>query len=236
MINTLSQKLELIEKSGIHAVVVEPFDLKFAHLPAKQWFRKILLENLHAYGVVAGYDFTFGTHRSGTIETLEELCTQHKMSCQILEAQLLGETLISSSQIRAFVLHGNMERACALLGRTFYIDGEVIKGVGRGASLGVRTANLKVDNELIPLSGVYACYAQLGRKKYKAVTNIGMNPTFGGKTLSIEVHLLHFKREIYGKQMRLHFIKRIREEQSFATAEELVKQIHTDIDTAQKIL
>jgi riboflavin kinase/FMN adenylyltransferase len=185
--------------------------------------------------VVAGYDFTFGTHRSGTVETLEILCTKHGLSCHILEAQMLGETLISSSQIRAFVSHGDMERAKALLGRYFFVAGQVIRGAGRGASIGIPTANLKVENELIPMAGVYACWVEYGKNRYKAVTNIGMNPTFGGNTLSVETHLLRFKGEIYGKKLRLHFVKKIREERTFASSEELVKQIKKDIDTAKRI-
>lgn len=236
MINTLAQKLELLEKTGVDAAVVEKFEPRFAHLSAEDWFRKVLVKNLHAAGVVVGYDFTFGSHRSGTVETMEKLCAAAGLDCQVLEAQLLGETLISSSRIRAFVGKGEVEVAARLLGRPFFLDGTVIQGAGRGASLGIRTANLKTDNELIPLGGVYACWAELGKKRYPAVTNIGLNPTFGGRTLSIEAHLLGFHRDIYGKELRLHFLKRIRDERSFETVEALVAQIHRDIETAKKFL
>ncbi len=179
MITTLPQRLELIGVTGIDAVVVEPFDLKFAHLSAEEWVEKILMRNLRASGVVAGYDFTFGTHRSGTVETLEKLALTHGLVCQILEAQLLGETLISSTQIRNFIHQGEMEAAAALLGRPYFLDGEVIAGAGRGAQLGIRTANLKTENELIPAGGVYATKTRVGKRHYSSVTNIGIYPTFG---------------------------------------------------------
>ncbi len=236
MINTLDQRVELMKKTGLDAVVVEPFDLKFAHLSGEEWFKKIIVKHLHAKGIVAGYDFTFGSHRSGTVEKLEELCTQHQIQYQILKAQMVGETLISSTQIRNFILKGDVEHASLLLGREYFIDGVVIEGMKRGEKLGFPTANLQTENELIPLSGVYACWAEIKNRKYPAVTNIGMNPTFGGKTLTIESHLIDFKRDIYHKDLRLFFVKRIREERPFGSAVELVKQIKKDIQTAKKQL
>jgi len=235
LINTLPQRLELMEKAGLDAAIVEPFDLKFAQLGAEAWFHKVLVERLHAAGVVVGYDFTFGSHRSGTVETLLALCRETGLHCQVLEAVLLGETLVSSSQIRAFVAQGEVKRAGDLLGRPFFIEGRVIQGAGRGAQLGIRTANLQTKNELIPSNGVYACRAEIDGRRHPAVVNIGMNPTFGGKALSIEAHLLRFKRDVYGCTMRLHFLERIREERTFASVEGLVAQIHRDIGTAEQI-
>jgi len=235
LINTLEQRLELIKDVGIDRVVIEPFLTKFAHMEAAEWFEKILVKRLHAKGVVAGYDFTFGSHRSGTAETLQSLCQDHNITCKILKAQLFRETLISSTQIRQFVSRGDVRHAKELLGRPFYIDGKVVEGKGRGVTLGIRTANLKTDNELLPKEGVYACQARIGRKTYCAVTNIGMNPTFGGETLSIEAHLLDFNKDIYNKALRLYFLDRIRDERPFASPEELVQQIQKDIKAAKKI-
>ena len=236
LINTLDQRLELIAETGIDAAVVEPFDLKFAHLTGAEWFDKVILKNLNAAGVVAGYDFTFGTHRSGTVETLERLCRERGIDCRILEAQLRGETLISSSQVRDFIGKGEVGLAAELLGRWFFIDGSVVAGAGRGVQLGIRTANLKTENELIPLGGVYATWTELGKKRYRSVTNIGMNPTFGGRTLSIETHILKFKRDIYGKTLRLHFVRRLRPERSFTGPGELIQQIHKDVAAAHETL
>ena len=234
MINTLGQKLELMAETGLESAVVEPFDLKFAHLSAEEWFHKILAKRLHARVVVVGYDFTFGSRRSGTVEVLERLCAEAGVACRVLEAQLQGETLISSSQIRSFVAKGDVERAAALLGRWFFVDGKVIRGAGRGAELGFPTANLQSENELKPAPGVYACFADVGRKRHRAVANLGQNPTFGGTALSLEAHLLNFKGKLYGKALRLHFLKRLREERSFASAGDLVHQIRSDIRHAER--
>src|SRR5262249_34258466 len=185
MIVTRAQRLELLEACGLDAVVVEPFDHKFAHLKAEEWFNKVLVKNLHSRELIVGYDFTFGSRRSGTVERLEILCKGAGIECHVLEAQLQGDTLISSTRIRAFVAKGDVESAAQLLGRRYFIDGKVIAGAGRGAELGIRTANLKTDNELLPLNGVYACYAEVEGRRYAAVTNLGMNPTFGGQALSL---------------------------------------------------
>jgi len=235
MINTLAQRLELIDAEGIHATVVEPFSLKFAHLSAEKWFRKVIVKNLKAQAVVAGYDFTFGSHRSGTVESLEKLCKENGIVCKILEAQIAGETLISSTQIRHFVAGGEMKRAAKLLGRPYFIDGHVIAGAGRGAQLGIRTANLQSENELIPQGGVYATQTRVGNRYYPSVTNIGINPTFGGKALSIETHLLDFKGDLYGKTLRIAFLQKIRDERTFASVTELVAQIHRDIARARLV-
>jgi riboflavin kinase/FMN adenylyltransferase len=122
------------------------------------------------------------------------------------------------------------------LGHPYFIDGTVVSGDKRGASLGFPTANLKTANELIPSNGVYACLAQIKTRKYPAVTNVGFNPTFGGKTLTIETHLLNFKRDIYRENIRLFFIKRIRGEQTFSSAAKLIHQIKKDIQSAKKYL
>ncbi len=236
MINTLEQKLELIAECKVDAVILEPFDLSFAHLEGREWFEKILVKRVHASVLVAGYDFTFGTHRSGTVETLHALCEEFHMGCHILPAQLLHDALISSSQVRQFVQNGEVKRAAKLMGRPYFIDGEVIRGVGRGGTLGIRTANLKVENELIPQSGVYACQVQWLKKKFSAVTNIGINPTFGGQTLGVETHLLNFNKDIYREKLRLYFVDKIREERTFASPQDLVRQIKNDIQAAKKIL
>jgi riboflavin kinase/FMN adenylyltransferase len=123
-----------------------------------------------------------------------------------------------------------------MLGRAFELCATVIRGEGVGASIGFPTANLLVENELIPASGVYATRMTLGRTRYESVTNIGMRPTFGGKRLTVETHLLNFKKSIYGKKIRLAFLKKIREEMMFPHVEGLVQQIQKDIEAAKKIL
>ncbi len=231
LINTLDQKIELIQKQKIKNLILEPFSPRFSALSPEAFFKEILCQKLGVVGIVAGYDFTFGAKRSGTLETLEKLCREHQVAYQILEAFFQEGTLVSSSQIREFIREGKIEKACKMLGHFFELRGEVVRGEGIGAALGFPTANILVENELIPASGVYATQIQIGSKTDASVTNIGYRPTFGGKRLTVETHILKFHKRIYHQKIKLRFIRRIRDEISFASKEELVKQIHQDIKT-----
>ncbi|MDO8462594.1 MAG: bifunctional riboflavin kinase/FAD synthetase [Deltaproteobacteria bacterium] len=242
LINTLTQRLELIKSCGLDLVIVEPFTREFARLSATDFFEKVLIKRLSAREIIVGYDFTFGSKREGTVEKLETLGKKHKIPVTIIPAirSNNGDTvfdkglLISSTQIRNFVACGRVREAAKLLGRNHFIDGIVIHGRGLGQKLGIETANLKSENELIPAVGVYSSTTTLGKKKIQSVTNIGKNPTFGGKTISIETHLLGFKGDLYGKKLRVEFINRIRDEMRFENAQALKRQIRNDIKIAKK--
>ncbi|MFO1520285.1 MAG: bifunctional riboflavin kinase/FAD synthetase [bacterium] len=236
LITTLDQKIELIAKNKMKALILEPFSAAFAKLSPEAFFTDILCKQLSVAGVVAGYDFTFGAKRTGTVETLEKLCRDHRVACRILDAFLLGNSLVSSSQVRNLIRQGMVERARDLLGHRFEIVGTVMHGEGIGASLGFPTANILVENELLPATGVYATQVRLGLRRYLSVTNIGYRPTFGGRRLTVETHLIGFKKKIYGQKIRLKFDKRIREEMAFATPEDLIHQIRRDVEEAKKIL
>ncbi len=235
LISTLKQKIKLFDKLKIKQLVLEPFVASFASLSPEDFFEKILIQRLHAAGVVAGYDFTFGAKRAGNTDLLLRLCEKRGIPCKILEAQHHQNTLISSSQIRNFIRSGDIPQAEELLGRPFEIIGKVVKGEGIGKTLGFPTANILAENELIPGNGVYATYTKIGLRKYPSLTNIGFRPTFGGKKLSIESHLLKFKRSIYGKDIRIQFLKKIRDEITFSSIQELVTQIQKDTQSARKI-
>ncbi len=234
-ITSLSQKLELMAWAGLDVVVVEHFHPHFAQWSPETWFKNILVNRLHAQGVIAGYDFTFGAKRSGTLETLHQLCTAHDIKCHTLPAQLWRGTLISSTQVRRWVSDGKIEKANALLGHPFFLEGEVIQGQGRGQTLGIPTANLCSDGELIPKIGVYACQVLWETHQATAITNVGNNPTFGSQPLSIETHLLNFSGNLYGKKLRIVFLKRLRDEKKFPSAAALVKQIQRDQSKAETL-
>lgn len=236
LINTLDQKLELLETVGIDAIIVQKFDATFAKITPEYFFKNHLLKNLHAKSIAIGYDFTFGTKRSGTIETLEILCYQNKTDLEIVPAKMLDDTLVSSTLIRKLIVRGDVDLAKKLLVRDFFIDGHVVTGHHRGVELGIHTANLKTENELLPLDGVYATRLRIGEKIFASVTNIGFNPTFNNQERSIETHIFNFDREIYDQHVRLYFIERLRDEIKFANAGALVKQIQKDITHAKKIL
>ncbi|MBL7686016.1 MAG: bifunctional riboflavin kinase/FAD synthetase [Deltaproteobacteria bacterium] len=234
LISTLEQKVEWMKRCQLKALILEPFSLAFAKYSPEDFFKEILIKRLKVSGVVAGYDFTFGAKRAGNSKILQELCEKHHITCQIMEVFLLKDTLVSSTQVRQLIREGNIERASDLLGRPFEVVGTVIHGEELGRKLGFPTANLLVENELIPPPGVYA--TQLKTKKstsFLGLTNIGYRPTVGGKRLTIETHLLHFKQNIYGKKVRLRFLKKIREEKNFGSIDDLIYQIRQDILIAE---
>jgi len=235
LITTLHQKLKLLAKLKMGAIILEPFNLQFAKLSPEEFIEKILIGRLGVAGIVVGYDFTFGAKRSGNPALLQKICAEKGIPCEVMEVFLLGQTLVSSTQVRQLIREGNVEKASFLLGRKFEIRGEVIHGEGLGKKLGFPTANLQVENELLPAHGVYATRLKLGLRWYEGVTNIGSRPTFGGNKLAIESHLFKFKKSIYGKKVRLQFIKKIRDEKFFSNGEALKEQIQKDIEVAQKI-
>lgn len=232
-INTLKQKMELLAGCGVSAVVVEKFTRRFSHHSPKDFFRKFIVSCLHAKFIMVGYDFTFGAKRQGNIETLEKLGMNHGIGVNIVKPRLYKDTLVSSTLVREYVLDGRIKEVMPLLGRPFFINGRVVAGSKRGAKLGIPTANMETENELIPKKGVYITRVVLGGKKYRGVTNIGTKPTFGGNCLSIETHIPGFNKKIYGKKCRLIFLKRIRNEKRFETSDELVRQIRMDIKNAR---
>jgi len=236
LINTLEQKIELLKNQGLTAAVFEKFNLRFSQQTPEEFFQKIIVERLRAKFIIVGYDFTFGKQRAGNIETLEFLCQNAGIDISITKPQMLGQTLVSSSLVRKYVLKGSITDANKLLGRPFYIDGTVVKGKQRGGLMGIHTANLKTDNLLIPSDGVYATKGLVGKKIFKSATNIGLNPTFGNTERTIETHIFHFNKKINGKKVRLFFVDRIRDEIKFDSPRELAEQIQKDIAKAKRIL
>lgn len=233
LLMTQEQQIETLKNLKMDAVVIETFNKRFSRLSPDQFFQRILVERLHAKEIVVGYDFTFGVHRKGTSGDLKDMAIQQDIKVHAMEAFLLDEYLVSSSAIRQRLQDGDILVANHLLGRPYFIDGHIVRGDGMGSQLGFPTANLETTNELIPAPGVYATYARVMGRRYRSVTNIGTRPTFGGRDQRIETHLLHFKKSLLKKAMRLQFMKRLRPEIRFAQPEELVAQIHRDIKNAE---
>lgn len=235
LINTRAQKAELLAGLGMKATVFEPFTTSFSQNSPEDFFNKFVVGHLRARFVIVGYDFTFGRERRGNIETLERLCFEKNITCQIMQAQLIGRVLVSSSLIRKYIMEGKVKEASHLLGRPYFIDGTIIKGNQRGRGMGLATANLHSQNELIPGSGVYVTEASIGTKKMLSVTNVGTCPTFGKKNQTIETHIPGLKKNLYRKKMRLHFLEKLREEKKFASIAQLKNQIQHDIAKAKNI-
>jgi len=237
LITPIKQKLKLISNAGIDVIICLPFTMEFASIPAEEFVKELLVKKIGVREIVVGYDYTFGQERKGNIDLLRRMGEESGFKVHIVEPIHLNNTLVSSTSIRNLVQEGNLPEAKRFLGRDYQITGIVKKGMGRGGKiLGFPTANLTPVDELIPKKGVYAVKVYLSDKEYDGVCNIGINPTFGGTTLSIETHVLDFSGDLLGKNFTIRFLNRLREEKTFSGKDELAKQIEMDIVKARKIL
>ncbi|MEM9491769.1 MAG: bifunctional riboflavin kinase/FAD synthetase, partial [Myxococcota bacterium] len=237
---TRERKLELLAAAGISVCVVEPFDRALAALSPDQFVQTILCQVIGAKHVVVGYDFTYGNKRAGTTETLRQFGSEHGFTVTVIEPVAVDEVVASSTRIRELVGAGEVGQVRTLLGRAHDVDGVVVRGAGRGRTIGVPTANIQVADGLLPAAGVYAVWARVldgSSERLAGAANLGVNPTFtAAGQLSLEVHLLDFSGDLYDKPMRVEFVQRLRGEQRFDGVDALVAQIHADIARAREIL
>ncbi|MCU1282499.1 MAG: riboflavin biosynthesis protein RibF [bacterium] len=239
LITPLQRKLELVAAEGIDAVVVEPFDRTFAAKPAEAFVRDVLVDAIGARHVVVGYDFTFGAKRSGNVQLLRELGATHGFAVTVVPPVGVEGIVCSSTKVREFVLEGRVDGATLVLGRAPEVQGEVVHGDGRGKSIGVPTANVKPETELLPKNGVYAGWGErLGDgKRWVAAINVGTNPTFvDGVNVRVEAHLLDCDEDLYGQRLRVGFVARLRDEERFSSREALVAQIRNDVEATRKLM
>jgi riboflavin kinase / FMN adenylyltransferase len=237
LLNTPEQKLNLLAACGLDAVVVLPFSREFAALPPRDFVTDYLGGRLKAREVVIGHDYCFGRGREGNIDLLKEMGASLGFTVQVVWAVEADNATVSSSLIRALLRLGKVSEAQLLLGRPYGVEGAVVRGKGRGAKLlGVPTANIRPVNELLPASGIYAVRVRRGAEVLSGVANIGTCPTFENSEFSLEVHLLEFSGDLYGVDLGVDFIARLREERRFSSIEALAAQIHADIATARKVL
>ncbi len=229
-LNTLEERLTLIQNQGIDVTVVEKFDKSFSQKTAEQFFQDIVVQNLKTKILYVGYNFFFGKDRKGNIEVLKKFCKDAHIELHIASPFKIKGKSVSSSKIRSLLQEGNVQKASKLLGRFYFLQGKVIRGTGRGKSLGIPTANIETQAELIPKEGVYVTLAHYKNILYPSVTNIGHAPTFAHKTpFTIETHILDFDKTIYGKSLFIHFLKWLRPTQKFSSPEALLTQIKKDI-------
>lgn len=236
---TLGQKAEILGALGIDALLVLAFDERVAAQAAETFAAEVLARDLAASVVVVGESFRFGHGRAGTLDTLSALGGTLGFRVCGVAAVLHEGAPISSSRIRTALGEGRVEEAALLLGRPYFLEGEVVGGEGRGRTIGIPTANVLPCNEIRPAKGVYACRvgrAAAGEWGLPAVVNVGERPTFGGTGITVEAHLLDLDCDLYGETLRLEFVSRIRGEQRFPSAGALVAQIHDDIAHARRML
>ncbi|MGH7319380.1 MAG: bifunctional riboflavin kinase/FAD synthetase [Candidatus Rokuibacteriota bacterium] len=235
-ISTLAERLELLAETGVDATVVLEFTPQLAAVEPEAFVKDILLDGLHAHDVVVGYNHTFGRGARGNARLLLELAGRLGFRAHVVPPLMLDGVPVSSSEIRAALRAGDVERASRYLGRSHMIGGEVVQGAGRGRDLGFPTANVKPDRGVMLAPGVYACRALVGGASHAAVVNIGMRPTFGETALVVEAHLLDFAGPLYGRQLQLEFVSRLRDERRFPGPEALREQISRDIAAARERL
>ena len=232
LINTMEEKIELLEELGIDHLVVVPFTDAFANQQAKDYVQHFLVEKFHPHTVIIGYDHRFGKERKGDYLLLEKLAPVFNYQLKEIPKHVLDEVGISSTKIREALLNGKIEIADRLLGYEFFFSGTVVNGEKLGRKLGYPTANLKIADEekIIPGNGIYAVYASLqdNNQRLKGMMSIGFRPTVDGKKRVVEVNLFDFNEEIYDQSLKVYVKKYLREEVKFDSLDALVKQIDQD--------
>lgn len=244
LICTRAQRRDRLAGAGVEVLVEQPFDAAFAATVPDD-FTALVLDRLGVRGVVVGYDFTYGRGRRGNVESLRAACVARGARLEVVSPVTSEGIVVSSTKVREFVLEGNVEAAAALLGRPFELEGRVVRGAGRGRSIGVPTANVAAENELLPGMGVYAVRVTLpdGSAAIGAC-NVGLNPTFRpestegltARSVSVEVHLLDRELDLYGQSLRVSFVARLRPERRFPDVPSLVAQIRDDIARTRELL
>ena len=235
-IQTVDYRSALLVELGIDVVVVETFTLPFSKRSAEWFAREVIEKRLNAVEIVVGYDYRFGADREGDIELLMELLPD--MPITKVSPVMVGDKAASSSRIRESVAEGRVSDAAAMMGRDFSVVGRVVHGESRGKELGFPTANLEIIG-LHPANGVYVVQVELPEASDSpvwGVANLGVQPTFNGRRFCAEIHLLDYDGDLYGKELTVYFVDRIRSERKFYSAKELVERIEVDILQARELI
>jgi riboflavin kinase/FMN adenylyltransferase len=236
LITTYEEKERLIAESGIDCLVALPFSRRLASFPAGDFVRDLLVGRIGMKGMIVGYDYAFGRNREGDASLLGILGAELGFSVEVLEQIGSDDEGFSSSMVRKMIAEGDVKGVVRLLGRNFSVGGKVVHGFHRGRTLGFPTANIRVEEELLPEPGVYAVKVEGEGSVWDGACNIGTNPTFHGAMVTVEVHLLGFDGDLYGKRLRVYFVDRVRDERTFSGIHALKDAIRQDVSTCREIL
>ena len=230
MLNTIDEKIQLLDRFGLNHLVIEPFTKEFSRLSAIDFIKDILIDQLKIKTLVIGYDHRFGKNREGDFEQLQEYGDLNHFDVEEISVQEIENVSVSSTKIRKAITEGYIEKANSYLGYNYLLTGEIVKGKGLGRKLNFPTINLhiKEDYKLIPKTGVYITKSLINNKVVFGIMNIGFRPTIEGKHQTIEIHLLDFQEDLYGKKMQIEILKRLRDEQKFDSIKNLTQQIKKD--------
>lgn len=237
LLTTLEERLRLFQPLSADVALVLPFDLEFSRLPALTWLDDVLAGRLGAREIFVGTSYTFGHRREGTASGLAEWGRARGLPVHLVPAVLVSGEPVSSSRIRGAIREGLVDEAAPLLGRWYSVGGRVVRGSGRGRTLGFPTANIQTHpRKVLPGRGVYATVVTVRDRRYRGATNIGYRPTFGGATFAVEAHLLEFDGDLVGEDVALAFVGRIRDERAFSGPEALVRQIQDDVVRVRELI
>lgn len=236
LINTYEERRELLKEVGVDYLVEINFTRDFSTLNPESFLRDYIFSSKVVERLYLGYDFAFGANKSGDHNLAKKVCQECGIQLILQEEFKVSSHNVSSTEVRGNILNGDFEKVSKLLGRNHFMSGRVIKGEGRGRLIGFPTANLGYSKDLIiPAKGVYISQVMIKNMIYNSVTNIGNNPTFNtGYEIHVESHLLDFSHDIYGEEIKVQFIKKIRDEKKFGSVNDLVSQIGKDVETAKE--
>jgi riboflavin kinase/FMN adenylyltransferase len=237
LLTLVAERLDLFEQVGVDLALVLPFDLEFCRIPAHAWLDDILRARIAAREIFAGSSYTFGYRREGTASRLLEWGRGWGIPVHLVPAVLVSGEPVSSTRIRTALREGLVDEAARLLGRWYTLRGRVVSGIGRGRTIGFPTANLETPpRKVLPGRGVYATVVDLDGRRYGGATNVGVRPTFGGTSLSVETHLLDFDGDLRDAVVTLSFLQRIRAERAFPGPEALAVQIRADVARVRELI
>jgi riboflavin kinase/FMN adenylyltransferase len=234
LLNTLTEKTELLEKYGIDHLIIHPFTKEFSRLTSIEFVRNILVNSIHTKRLVIGYNHHFGRNREGSFEHLKEYGPLYGFEVEEIPAKDIDHIEISSTKIRKALLQGDVKTANAYLGHSYSITGIIVKGKQIGRTIGYPTANIEINDvyKLIPADGIYAVKVKHQNSSYLGMLSIGNNPTVEGKGRSIEVNIFQFDKSIYEENVTIYFIARLRNEVKFDSLESLKNQLLKDKENA----
>lgn len=230
LLNTINEKISLLENIGIENLIIHPFDEKFAELSAEEFAKTILVDQLQVQKIIIGYDHRFGKNRTADINDLISFGTQYGFEVEQISAQEIDAISISSTKIRNALELGDIDLANQYLGYSYFLSGTVVKGKQLGRTIGFPTANIELDEDykLVPKNGVYIVYAKIDNQLVNGMMNIGFNPTVEGKNKTIEVHLFDFNSDLYNHKIKISILHPIRSEQKFESVAVLKQQLIKD--------
>lgn len=239
LIQSIDQRIACLEKAGVKHLILHPFTTEFSRMSATEFVRNILVNQLNVSVMTIGYNHHFGKNREGDIHLLKELGSVYNFEVQEIPALRLDELSVSSTKIRTAIKSGDIKSANVFLGAPFSFVGKIVEGDKIGTKIGYPTANIvkKVDTQLIPGEGVYAVKVKIDQQEFDGMMNIGFRPTVSENLeRRVEVHILDFSADIYGKDIEVIVIEKIRDENSFSSMEELKKQLEKDEEVCRRIL